>query len=124
MTANEDLAAFIRRSFSSIWSLDLLLLLRGDAERDWTREELINALRASEQVLARSIGDLAAAELVRVETGTVRFAPASPDLKTCVDEVALLYARRPAQMRRLIVSGGGDDQLAGFASAFRLRGDH
>lgn len=120
---DESLTRFILSAFRSIWSLELLLLVRGRPDHGWTQDELIDGLRASEQVLARSIGDLAAADLVRIEHELIRYAPASQALDQTVDAVARLYASRPAKVRRLIVGGGTDDQLTRFADAFRLRGD-
>jgi hypothetical protein len=122
MADEESLARFITSAFRSIWSLELLLLVRGRADHDWSHDELIGALRASEQVLAGSVADLATAGLVRAEGGSVRYAPASSALAATVDEVAQLYASRPTQVRRLIV-GAPEDQLTRFADAFRLRGD-
>ena len=120
---DESLARFIASAFRSIWSLELLLLVRSRSEHDWTHGELIDGLRASEQVLARSIEDLVAADLVRVDDGRIRYAPGNPGLEATVGDVSQLYASRPAKVRRLIV-GAGEDQLTRFADAFRLRGDN
>jgi hypothetical protein len=117
------LERFITSAFRSVWSLELLCLVRSRRDHDWSREELIASLRASEQVLARSIEDLVAADLIRAEENRIRYAPGSPALDTTVDEVSRLYASRPAFVRRLIL-GGGEDQLTRFADAFRLRGDN
>ncbi|MFD1612472.1 hypothetical protein ACFSCW_11735 [Sphingomonas tabacisoli] len=112
---------FIRSAFGSIWSLELLLALRQRPEHRWTRAELIEELRASEQVLTRSTADLVAADLASVdEEGRTRYAPASPALDESVREVVALYAARPATVRRLIV-GGKSDSIASFADAFRFR---
>ena len=121
MTDEDSLARFIKSAFGSIWSLELLLLVRGRPDHGWTHDELIAALRASEQVLARGVADLAAAGLVQADGDTLRYAPASPALDETVVEVAQLYAARPSKVRRLIVAG--EDQLTRFADAFRLRGD-
>lgn len=121
MTDEESLARFIKSAFRSIWSLELLLVLRERSDHGWTHDELIGALRASEQVLAGGVADLDAAGLVRTEGGLLRYAPGLPEMAQTVEEVAQLYASRPSKVRRLIV--GGEDQLTRFADAFRLRGD-
>jgi hypothetical protein len=121
MTDEDSLARFIKSAFRSIWSLELLLLLRGRPDHGWSRDELIGALRASEQVLAGGVADLEAAGLVRAEGDRLRYAPGSAVMEQTVEEVARLYASRPTKVRRLIV--GGEDQLTRFADAFRLRGD-
>lgn len=121
MTDEDSLARFIKSAFGSIWSLELLLLVRARPDHGWTHDELIAALRASEQVLAGGVADLAAAGLVQADGDTLRYAPASSALDQTVAEVARLYAARPSKVRRLIVAG--EDQLTRFADAFRLRGD-
>jgi hypothetical protein len=114
---------FIRSTFGSIWSLELLLVLRGRAEHRWTHDELIQTLRASEQVLMRSTADLTAAGLAEVDQhGRARYAPTSPALDETVAAVADLYASRPGTVRRLIV-GGALDPIVNFADAFRFRKD-
>lgn len=121
MIDHNALHRFVRSAFGSIWSLELLLVLRQRPEHRWTREELIEALRASEQVLTRSTGDLAAAGLIAMDAeGRAFYAPASPELEETVAAVAALYASRPGMVRRLIV-GGGADSVVSFADAFRFR---
>lgn len=119
-TGEGDTEAFIRAAFGSIWSLELLLALRHRPDHGWTRAELIGALRASEEVLARSCADLSAAGLIAEADKLVRYAPASAALDAQVSRVAEFYASRPAQVRRLIV-GGPVDSVERFADAFRFR---
>lgn len=122
MSDGSAIKRFIRSAFGSIWSLELLLVLRQQPEHAWTRGELIAALRASEEVLARSSADLMAAGLIAIdEEERVRYAPASAELDRTVADVVALYASRPAAVRRLIV--GGEDSVVSFADAFRFRRD-
>jgi hypothetical protein len=114
---------FIRSVFRSIWSLELLLVLRGRREHDWSHDELIATLRASEQVVSQSKEDLLAAGLIVTnDAGAVRYAPATADLEASVAAAAELYSARPTAVRRLIVSGA-DDSVSSFADAFRIRRD-
>lgn len=123
MADSSALHRFIRSSFGSIWSLELLLVLRARPDHRWTHEELIRTLRASEQVLTRSMADLIAAALVSMEEqGRAHYAPASPALDDTVAAVAELYASRPGTVRRLIV-GAASDPIINFADAFRFRKD-
>ncbi|HYZ48225.1 MAG TPA: hypothetical protein VE567_04955 [Sphingomonas sp.] len=120
MADDSAIKRLIRSAFGSIWSIELLLVLKQRPDHFWTRAELIATLRASEEVLARSSADLRTAGLILVdEEQRVRFGPASPELEEAVEAVASLYARRPAAVRRLIV--GGDDAIVNFADAFRFR---
>ncbi|MBA2918363.1 hypothetical protein GON01_05180 [Sphingomonas sp. MAH-20] len=123
MADDSAINRFMRSAFGSIWSLELLLLLRSKPEHCWTRQELNESLRASEQVLTKSTADLVAAGLVSVDAeGCAQYAPSSPALQETVDAVAAFYASRPAAVRRLIV-GGTADSVVNFADAFRFRRD-
>lgn len=122
MGSEDDVTAFIRASFRSVWSLEVLLLLKR-AARDWREEEIVDALRASHLIVAQSLDGLAAAGLITLDAqGQAAYLPASPGAARSVEAVEALYARKPDAVRRLIVgaSAGG---LAAFAEAFRLRKD-
>jgi hypothetical protein len=113
--------SFIRDNLPSVWALELLLLLSEEEDRTFDRAALVAALRASDAVIAKSGAALIAAGLV-VEDGpdTLRYAPASKDIRNLVGGARALYRSRPDAVRRLIVgrSSGG---LDAFADAFRLR---
>jgi hypothetical protein len=120
MAADEELANFIRSSFRSVWSLELLLLLKRDP-RPWPRAEIVAALRASESIVGHGVESLTAAGLVSADgTGAAAYRPASERAATLVDGAESLYARSPDAVRRLIV-GAIPNPLAAFADAFRLR---
>ena len=122
MSSDGETERFIRSVFGSIWALELLLILRAPPRRDWARAELIQALRASEQVLTRSCADLSAAGLVEAEGDRVRYAPSSPELDEQAAHTAALYEARPTRVRRIIV-GGPQDSIERFADAFKFRQD-
>jgi hypothetical protein len=123
MSSDQELQTFIRSTFRSVWSLELLIFLRKGGDRAWAREELVSGLRASDSIVAQSVESLVAAGLVATEgEGQVRYLPASPDLDRSAAEAEAFYGRSPDAVRRMIVmaaSGG----LAAFADAFRLRKD-
>ncbi|HZG07516.1 MAG TPA: hypothetical protein VEZ70_00890 [Allosphingosinicella sp.] len=122
MPSSEQLASFIRSSFRSVWSLELLLLLKRE-QRCWDRGEIVAALRASDLVVHQSLDSLTAAGLVTVDgEGRAAYSPASDSVGALVDRTESFYARSPDAVRRLIVSAatGG---IAAFADAFRLRKD-
>lgn len=123
MPDNAETHGFIRDSFRSVWSLELLLLLKSDSERSWPHEELVERLRGSDLVVQQSVASLVAGGLVFTEEeGAARYAPASKDIERLVAETEQLYSRKPDAVRRLIVSSS-HDQLTAFADAFRLRKD-
>jgi hypothetical protein len=123
MPVSSDLTAFIRGHFPSVWTLELLLFLKSDSSEAWRNERLVQALRASEAIVTKSIEVLLAGGLVVSDNeGRVQYAPATDNLRQLVDETQLLYARKPDAVRRLIVSSVGAG-LSAFADSFRLRRD-
>ena len=123
MPISSQLADFIRGAFPSVWTLELLLLLKSEPERGWTGQELVDKLRGSDPIVIQGVGALVAGGLVATEEGgTVRYAPASPDIERLVEEAARQYAKRPDAVRRLIVFAG-QTGLQAFSDAFKLRGD-
>ena len=121
MPADQDVASFIGSSFKSVWAIELLLHLKRHPERDWSKEDLLGALRASELVVSSNLDWLTRAGLiVRNEDGSARYAPAAPDLEQMADATELLYAKKPDAVRRMIIAAATDG-LTAFADAFRLR---
>lgn len=118
---DKDVARFIRSSFRSVWSLELVLLLRSQ-ERVFTRAELISSLRASELVISNALEQLEAAGLVSVTEQAIRYTPVFPAVAAMMDRTNELYARRPDAVRRQIIAGAAGS-LTAFADAFRLRED-
>ena len=123
MSADQEVAVFIRSSFRSVWAIELLLHLKRHGERDWSTADLVGAMRASELVVSNGLNSLQAAGLVVAdEHGRVRYAPASPDIERLADATEALYAKKPDAVRRMIVAAASDGVTA-FADAFRLRKD-
>lgn len=121
MPVKQEIASFVRSTFPSVWSLELLSLLRRSGQSTWTPTQLVTALRASDLVVSQSVGSLLAAGLIVVETGdTVRYQPVSPEVDGLVAATEALYAKRPDAVRRLIVAKGSEG-LMGFADAFKIR---
>jgi hypothetical protein len=123
MPTENDVADFIRSTFRSIWTLELLFLLKSDPKRGWMRTDLVAQLRASDLVVAQGVDALLAAGLITIGNDTiVSYQLASPDLAQLTDAVEQMYRQRPAAVRRIIALGGSSD-LNAFANAFRLRRD-
>ncbi len=121
MPNKSDVTRFIRASFRSVWSLELLCLLRRDPDRTWSHDEMVTALRGSDLVVRQSLDALLAVGLVVAEDdGSARYQPVAADLDGLVAAAEALYVRSPDAVRRMIV--GGRD-LAAFSDAFRLRRD-
>lgn len=122
MTAPDDqLLQFAASSFSSVWALELLLLLKGQP-RPWPREELVANLRASELVVTKALNSLLAAGLVSIEEGGIAYLPVNDEVASKVNSIAKFYAARPNAVRRAIVVAARDGAAA-FSDAFKLRKD-
>lgn len=123
MSSQSNLDQFIGASFGSVWTLELLLLLAADEQRQWSEAELVMALRASDLIIHRAVEELTAAGLIIAEADRrLRFGPVNADLHELVAQTRILYARSPDKVRRTIIRSraGG---LAAFADAFRIRKD-
>jgi hypothetical protein len=121
VTRDETLLRFVTSSFPSIWTLELLLVLKAD-RRSWSRQELVETLRASELVVSNALDSLVAAGLASIDDRAVLYMPINADVSALVDETQALYASRPDAVRRAIVRGAGHGASA-FSDAFRLRKD-
>jgi hypothetical protein len=121
MPGKQEVTGFVRSTFRSVWSLELLCFLRKNRDRFWSQAEMVAALRGSDLIVAQGTASLAAAGLVVLDgEGAVRYQPAALGLERLVEATELLYARSPDQVRRLIVSQASSGAAA-FADAFRLR---
>jgi len=123
MPISNEIADFIRGAFPSVWTLELLMLLRSEPDRGWTREELVGKLRGSDHIVVQGVAALVAGGLIATEEGgRVRYAPATPEVARLIDETARQYAKRPDAVRRTIVFAGSSN-LQAFTEAFLFRGD-
>ncbi len=122
MAGDEDVSRFIQSSFPSVWSLEVLLLLRRE-RRGCSREELVEALRASDLVINQALDSLFAGGLAALDQGGLaRYMPASEEISILADRTEDLYAKRPDAVRRMIISASMSG-LTAFVDAFRLRKD-
>jgi hypothetical protein len=118
---DDELLSFAASSFRSIWALEVVLLLKND-RRNWSRAELVAALRASELVVNNSLDGLLAAGIASADEQGATFMPANEQIAECVDEIERLYRSRPNAVRRAIIAAGATSAAA-FADAFKLRRD-
>ena len=108
MTSSDPLPEFIRTVFPSVWTLELLLLLRTQQGRALSRASMVAGLRGSELAVASAVQALVRAGLVTADPdGGARYAPATSTLNDLAAETEALYAERPAAVRRLIASAAG-----------------
>jgi biotin operon repressor len=116
----DDLLAFAAASMTSLWSLELLLLLKTGGDRTWSRDQLIAELRSSETVVSEALTNLRTAGLITPdETGDWRYRPASPELGTTIDALQQLYRMKPAAIIRAIATAP-NPKLRLLSNAFRI----
>ena len=121
MPSRQEVTSFIRATFRSVWSLELLLFLKNHGDRSLSRFEMVAGLRGSDIVVSQSVDALVAAGLVATDTeDAARYSPASPDLRRLVEGAERMYAKSPDAVRRMIISSANGG-LTAFADAFRLR---
>jgi len=117
--STDELSRFIASSFPSVWSLELLLLLKAE-RRLWTQDQLIGSLRASELVVSQALASLVAGGLASLSDQGVEYMPISDPVAALVDQTEELYRRKPDAVRRMVVMSGASE-ITAFADAFRLR---
>ena len=115
---------FIVTHIDSIEKLEVLLLLRAQADREWTAREVSQELRIAEPSAAARLEDLAARRLV-VRTGNpgaYRFGPASAEDAQDITDLQATYSLRRVSVISFIFSKPLE-KVRGFADAFRLKRD-
>jgi DNA-binding HxlR family transcriptional regulator len=120
IVTEEDLLAFVGTTIGSVWTLELLLLLKRHPQRSWRTEELIRELRGSQVVIAEALKMLQGAGLVVEDAGGHRYQAASSRLDELVSELETAYATKPMTVIKAIVAAPSD-KLRIFSDAFRFK---
>jgi hypothetical protein len=108
----------VRQHIRSVWSLELLLLLRGRPGEAWRPETLVRELRASAPLIAGRLDQLRESGLIASEDGAWRFAPASPELERFCEQLAVAYQTRPVALISMI---SAPSQVQDLANAFKFK---
>jgi hypothetical protein len=120
MTEDEVLA-FAAASMSSLWTLELLLLMRDDAGRLWAIEDLIRELRSSSTAVTEGLAELGQNGLViEPSPGEWRYQPVSDTIDRIVGELAGVYRAKPAAVIRAIVTAP-NRKLQILSDAFKIK---
>lgn len=123
MASERDIEDFIRDSFASIWDIELMCELLEHPDSAPTAAELVEGMRASEQVVEQGASALVAAGIAVADgEGHLRFQPVSPEVESAARAACEFYRRFPGRTRRIIVARQAPG-LNAFADAFRLRKD-
>lgn len=123
MPDSDEISTFITSSFPSVWTLELLCLLRSEPSRSWDHGAMVDALRGSDLVVQRSVQALVAAGLAVLESDArARYQPISASVDALAAAAQALYAERPNAVRRMIVAPQSPG-ITRFADAFRIWSD-
>lgn len=120
MALDADQTALLRQHVRSVWTLEILLLMRGRPDAVWTSATLVQELRASGAVVSEGLASLERAGLALAVEGGWRFAPAGPVLRDFCDRLEAAYRERPVAVINLIAKP--QDPIQGLADAFRFKG--
>lgn len=117
-----DVGQFIAENVSSVAQLEILLLLRGGADRVWTTAEVSAALQLTPDMAAEQMAELQRRGLIsrNLPADPYRYSPRTPELAGLVDRLARLYDERRVSVITQIYSKPVD-KVQTFADAFRWR---
>ncbi|UJR81700.1 ArsR family transcriptional regulator [Sandaracinus amylolyticus] len=119
----DDVFRFLVEHIVSVEQLEILLLLRAQAGRDWNAEEVAKELRVAAISAGNRLTDLAARGLLsEVSPGRFRYAPGDPAMQAAVEGLAKVYPERRVSVIEIIFSKP-NDVIRTFADAFKLRRD-
>ena len=111
---------FIASNIVSVAQLEVLLLLRAAADKEWTADEVARALVTQPEAAAGWLEDLTERGLASEQGGSYRYAPSSGEVERTVDALAASYASYRVAVISLIFSRPSE-RITLFADAFRVR---
>jgi hypothetical protein len=111
---------FVRRSFESVWALELILMMRRENTRCWSVSELTQQLRASELLVGGILPDLVRKGWCwRPRQACSSIVPPQSN-EQLVDKVAVVYAENRIRLINEIFKVP-DRNAQTFADAFRIK---
>lgn len=117
----ERVFAFVRGAISSVWELELLLLLYRAPDRKWTPDELVQQLRASHMVVSSALRGLRLADLVaEPERGRFQYNSGDPARDETIQTLDTAFRTNPVSVIKMI-AGAPDANLKIFSDAFRFK---
>jgi hypothetical protein len=115
------LRQLIAEDINSVEQVEIVLLLRQEANRVWTPAEVNDRIKSSLSSISVRLDDLAERGFLQNVGSGFRYAP-PPDKQPAVDELARAYANRRFTVIDLIFAKNAE-RLRAFARASTLRGD-
>jgi hypothetical protein len=111
---------FIASHIVSVAQLEVLLLLRAAADKEWTASEVARALVTQPEAAAGWLDDLAGRGLANENGGRYAYGPPDREVERTVDALAESYAKYRVAVIGLIF-GRPSEGVTRLADAFRIR---
>jgi hypothetical protein len=111
---------FIAGHIESVGQLEVLLLLRAAADKEWTTDEVARAVVTQPASAAGWLEQLSADGLLGASEGRYRYSPPSPAVERAIDDLAESYAKYRVAVIGLIFSKPSE-HVRNFPEAFRVR---
>jgi hypothetical protein len=121
----DDVKKFIADHINSVEQLEVLLLLHGQPQREWSAEAVSQELRIDPASAAERLVDLQARGLLAVSEASdplYRYQPQNSNLEYTVNDLAKSYQEYRVTVISLIFSKP-IDKIRTFADAFKFRKD-
>jgi predicted transcriptional regulator len=119
--SEEEVIGFIRTYVGSVYTLELLLLLKRNPQKAWETGDLVRELRSSGTAVADALQRMIAAGLVSEHPpGRYAFTPASPKHEMLAAEIQKAYSNTPMSVVKAIIAAP-DEKLRAFSDAFKLK---
>lgn len=119
----DRLKRFILLAIPSVPYLEAALLLRGEPQKCWDRNEILQRLYLNDTVVQSLLADLEAGGVLVNDThgsGCYRYRPRTPELQEMLDLLSDVYPKNLVGVTNLIHSKV-NRQAQRFADAFLLR---
>lgn len=119
--SEEAALAFARESLRSIWSLELLGVLKARPDKQWALEELERELRATPQIVREAVQTLVRLGIAAGGNAeSCHYAPRDAATDAIVGELLQLYALKPTSVMKAIYASPAD-RIQTFAEAFKIK---
>ena len=117
-----EIRRFISTHFDSVASLEILLFLRKQREREWTADQIAAELRNSPAATEARLRLFVKKGLLKNGTAknVYQYSPNSPELELTIEEFTRLY---PTYQARIIdhIYSAPQEAMEAFANAFKLK---
>jgi hypothetical protein len=116
---------FVIDCIPTVVHLEALLLLRSRSSDPLAVDPIARLLYVDVPVASQALTDLVARGLLAASgpRGPFRYAPAYPERRACVDDLAEVHRTRLIALSRFIHERAQSRNIRDFADAFRLRKD-